>query len=244
MALAIGASDQVIDTFGATTATTPGVATAAANSSFFVGILTSAGQTITNVTDNKGNTYTIANASQTYNSALLKCVWYKSYNGTGGAAHTVSVTIGGSDFLTVFFQEITGAGAGGEDAPVRASSNDVATPFTVTAGAATAQANEALLCLVGFNTTNISALAESTGFTITQSVLTGASDAAGCIAVDIVSAIATYTPSFTGTGLTDCGLQLMSIKEPGGGGGGGIALHDSEWFPMEQQTNPMTVSVW
>lgn len=240
MAIGIGASDQVIDTFGGTTATTPGVATTASGSVFLVGVLTGVGQTISLVTDNKGNgSYTAIGAAQSFNGAALKLQWFKKEAGTGGAGHTFSVTIGTSDFLTVFAIEITGAGT--EDTAVRASSNDLASPFTVTSGTST-QANEALVLLGGTDSVTVSALAESTGFTFRQSVLTGTSDAAGFIATRLVSATGAFTPSVTATGPTEMGLWIIGIKEAGGGGG--IIDDDNGWAPMEPQINPLTVSVW
>lgn len=215
MAFGVGVSDKVVDTFGSTTATTPGVATQATGSTFLIGIMTGASRTISTVTDNKGNgSFSAIGTAQTYNGAAQKCIWYKKENGAGGAAHTFSVTIDSSDFLSVFALEITGATTGGEDTAVAAKANDVSSPFTVTSGSL-AQASEVLAVLIGFNSVNVSGLAESSGFTIQQSILTGASDASGAIATLVTSATGTYTPSFTGTGgLNDCGLQIVGFKNP------------------------------
>lgn len=215
MAAAIGASDKVVNTFISTTATTPGVTTTASGSSFYVGILTGASETISSVTDSKSNGYSAVGSALTYNGAALKMIMYKAENGTGGASHTVSVTIGATNFLTVFFLEVTAAGAGGEDTAVRASGEDTSSPFTVTSGTLS-QANEVLIVLGGTDSTTVSALAESTGFTIAQSVLTGTSDAAGFIAAKVVSSTGTYTPSFTATGPAAMGLWITGVKDPSG----------------------------
>lgn len=237
MGVGIGSSDQVVDTFGATTATTPGVATTASGSSFLIGILTSASQTITTVSDNKSNTYSLVGSALTYFSAALKVAVYKCENGTGGTGHTVSVTIGGSDFLTVFFQEVTGGTP--EDTAVRASLEDTASTFDITGGTP-AQAAECVVVFAGCNTSAISGLSEANGFTITQSVLTGASDAPGWSAAKVIASTSQPVASFTGTGLTTVGMFMVSIKETSTA----LNVNDDYSLPFVTNLPVPVVSLW
>lgn len=51
--------------------------------------------------------------------------------------------------------------------------------------------------------------------------------------------------SYNGFNASTGDFVAMGVKMNGvGAGGGGFALLDSEWHPMEPQTNPLTVSVW
>ncbi len=241
MAIGVGQTAFALDSFGDGIATTDGTDnTAASGSTFWIGAISTVAATITRVVDNKSNTYTSVGSPIQYLTNILKLQLFKCENGAGGSGHIWELEVDNDQFLTFFVVEVTGAGTGGEDTGARASVNDTASPFTVTSGS-TAQANELLIAFVGFNTAVISGLAESSGFTIKESVLSGTSDAPGCVATRIVSSTGAYTPSFTGTGLTDCGLWIVAVKEPGGGGGSSLTV-DSGSGAFEGQAVTLSTS--
>lgn len=215
MAIGVGQKGAIASIGGGTTVTTVGVATAATGSTFV--ILVQADITPNTPTDSKSNVYTAVTAAIT-NSGIISRLYY-CQNGTGGAAHTFTFTTGSSANLTIYFVEITG----GLTAGILDQQNSVldsASPFTVTTGATTQAAEICVAAISGNSATTPATLAESTGYTIQASVLTGGPDWAGGIATKIIAATGAQTPSFTQSGGTTGGVHCATFKESGGGGGG------------------------
>jgi hypothetical protein len=214
MSFGVGVSGTATDTFNTGTATVSGLTTQASNSDIYIGVIYNTGRTPTVNTDSKGNTYTQVGSPLSFFSATFEMRLYKKEAAAGGSGHNFSVTLDVAEFLTIFVLEITGA-TGGEDTAVRASGTDGATPFTLTSGTPS-QASWIAIALLGWNTADVTGLAESSGFTIQQSHLTGSSDAPGAIATRVMSSASAVSPSFTGTGMTDTGIRIVGVKDAGG----------------------------
>ena len=102
-----------------------------------------------------------------------------------------------------------------------------------------AQANEVVYAIAVPNGTGGTLpTGPSSGFTQTWAENTSGIPN-GAAGYKSVSSTASVTATFTNVG--DC--IIVTFKSTGGGGGGTF-LAEAEWHPLEQQTNPLTVSVW
>jgi len=212
-AIAVGA--KRIDHFSnVSSATTTGITTAASGSTFVVAVsFDHTTHIVTGISDSKSNTYTLAGTAGDFGS-----VYYCS-NCTGGASHTVTITFDGAEFPIVHFLEITGAATSSYDSAVTAKAEDSASPFTVTSGT-TSQAAELLVSFIASNSgSNPVSYSESSGFTIQQQDGDGSNYCTSALAPRIVSSTGTFTPSYTGSGITGSTNIVIGIKEASGGGG-------------------------
>jgi len=211
-AIAVGA--KRIDHFsGVTTATTTGITTTASGSTFVVAVsFDHTTHIVTGISDSKSNTYTLAGTAGDFGS-----VYYCS-NCTGGASHTVTITFDGAEFPIVHFLEITGAATSSYDSAVTAKAEDAASPFTVTSGT-TSQAAELLVSFIASNSgSNPVSYSESSGFTIQQQDGDGSNYWTSALATRIVSSTGTFTPSYTGSGITGSTNIVIGLKEAASGG--------------------------
>lgn len=136
---------------------TSGVATTT-GSTFLIACSRGPGITAT-PSDSKGNTYTQI-AALNNNSALT--VW-RCENGTGGAGHTATVTLGAADYPVLFFIECAGAATSSWDATSLATNND---SLTITSGTL-AQADSAVLSFIASNAGGAQNYA-ATGYTVAR----------------------------------------------------------------------------
>lgn len=200
-----------------TSVTTAARTSAASGSTFIIGAVCNNSE-FSSVADSKSNVYTLIGAAQTFDSAGGVRLYY-CQNGTGGASHTATLNVTSSAAHTVFFVEITGGLTSGIlDQNNRA--NDTSSPFA-SPGITTTQADEILISILGGNSgSNPATHAESTGFTIDETVTNGTTFYTGCIASRVVSSTGTYNSSFTETGGTNTGVIIASFKAAAGGGAG------------------------
>jgi hypothetical protein len=130
---------------GNTTVTTAATAGATSTGSTVLGIVIyQTVQTVTGVTDNKGNgAYTQIGSTEADVNGSSICVWRKE-NATGGAGHTITATQNVSGSISAMLLEITGAAASSLD-QFADFTIDAASPFTTGTTGTTAQANEIAL---------------------------------------------------------------------------------------------------
>lgn len=217
MAIAVGQTTKGRSGSAATIATT-GVATAASGSTFVIGVAWSGAPTFTSLVDSKSNTYTQLGALELDpDGGGSKSRYYYCQNGTGGAAHTATLTISGANSLEILFLEITGAATASFD--LGNGNQDTATPYT-SPSILTTQAAEMLVALwFGNSGSNPATHAESTGFTVQAGAeeTNGASFWTGCLATRIVASTASYNASFTETGSSRGVVYIAGFKEAAGG---------------------------
>lgn len=219
MAIGVGVTTKGRSAGAASIATT-GVTTQAAGSTFVIGLIWGAGATFTSLVDSKSNTYTqlgVLDLDPDGSGAHTRM--YYCQNGTGGASHTATLTISGSNSLAVMFLEITGAATASFD--LGNGNQDTASPYTSPA-ITTTQAAELLVGFFGGNSaSNPATHAESTGFTIQASAeeTNGASFYTCCLATRIVAATSSYNDSFTESGSTRGSAYIIGFKELVSAGG-------------------------
>lgn len=169
-------------------------------------------------TDSKSNVYTAVTTATVAGGITSRL--YDIVNGVGGASHTWSFGTGSSADLTIYAQESTGC----LTVAARDQFNqgvDAATPFGNAVAITTTQADEIIIAAMhGNSATTPATHAESTGFTIQETVTTGGPNWTGCLATKVVAATGTYNASFTESGATTSGCHIVSYKASGGGGGG------------------------
>lgn len=113
---------------GVTSVTTSGVTTTT-GSTFLIICSCGNGPTMT-PSDSKGNTYTLID-NQVASGAQISG-WYKT-NGTGGAGHTATVSISGTEYPVLHFIELAGADAASFDA-TSVNSGTASGPYSLTSG--------------------------------------------------------------------------------------------------------------
>jgi len=206
------------------TQTTPGLTTQATGSTFIIAAQWSRNSgTFSSVSDSKGNTYTLIDTQLDWDGVNGGARLYYCENGTGGASHTATFTLTGSNGpLTVFFGEITGGLTSGIlDQHTRRE--DTASPFTLAAGLTTTQADELLVAFFAGNsgsnpaTHAESGLGSSTIQTASEET-NGASFWTAAIATAVKSATGTFNPSWTESGGTSAAVFLATFKAAAAGG--------------------------
>ncbi len=193
------------------------ISSAATGSSFLVFVSTDGTQTVTSVTDNKGNTpYAIVGSTlSNFLGAGVSAVIYLFTNGVGGSGHTATANLTGSADAEVYLLEVVGGvTASLVDALSSAFWNDdSATPFTSN-NVVTTNATDLLLAFtITGSTSGTETLTWSNSFS--QVVADGNSaHFTTAIAKQIVSTTGTYNSSFTssGAGTTECATAVIALK--------------------------------
>lgn len=199
--------------------TSGNLTTQATGSCFIIAAAVDVGE-FSSLADSKGNTYVRVGTLQSFDSSGADMHVFYCENGVGGAAHNWTIDVTGvSEPISGVVLEVTGGVLSGilDQSGQR---NDTASPFTLTSGLTTTQANELLVAIMAGNSGSASAThAESTGFSIASEVVNGASVWTLAIAYRNVTATGTYNCSFTEAGGTNAGVFLLTFKELGAGGG-------------------------
>ncbi len=170
--------------------------------------------TITGVTDSKGNTWTKA---LELDATVLVSLWYTA-NIIGGSAHTFTVAYDDSvgDAVSCIVQEFSGiATASPLDKTVVATGTSAAPNSGATA--ATTQADELVIGFAGYFGTNVLAAAGSGYGDLAQSNQTNAN---GAMESKLVSATGAQTAAFTLASSRDWACICATFKTAAGGGGG------------------------
>lgn len=209
MSAAFGASVKV--TGSATTSLTTGSITTQASGSTFVALTNDlASPGATPVSDNKGNSYGAAFASQLDSVTTLRA--YKKENGAGGSGHTATFTFAASADPTCIFGELTSVAASSYDSGSLSQGTDTSTPFTNTSGAL-AQADSIVLSFIGTQGNASGGYTESTGFTIAQQETDSSLFWTAALGYKVVSSTSAVTPSWTiSGGATDAALITVAFK--------------------------------
>lgn len=209
MAAALGVSVSAVGS--GTSLTTATRTSAAASSTFHVTAI--ADSVLNTPTDSKSNVYTAATTNTT--QSTINCRTYRKENGTGGALHTWTISTTGSANLTALVGEAVGVAT----ASVLDQANqgtDAATPFGNAIAITTTQAGEIIFASLSGNSAVTPAThAESTGFTICETVTTGGPDWPGALAYKVVASTGTYNASFTEASGTNASVHIVSYKDAG-----------------------------
>lgn len=211
MAIANGVHAVAADNTGNAT-TTASRTSQATGSNFYIAISYPSGETLTSVTDSKSNTYTQIDTLTDAGNAYIIAV-YKSENGTGGASHTATLTLGATARKVIYFWEVTGA-ATSSSVDQHAIVKDTSSPFDQTV--TTTQAAEIVYSFVRSG--------DIVGVTFTpngsfSTLDSESSVSASQLAYRAVSSTGTYGPAFTASGGSNAQVATFSVKEAGGGGG-------------------------
>lgn len=201
-----------------TVATGSGTSTGGANSTGLVVISHDPGTTITSVTDNKGNTWTLL-GSVTGGAKLAR---YICLGMAGGAAHVVTAVFSATAFATIHHAEIIGSvGAITRDAigSVATTNIQFASEATYTATSGTlAQANSLVVCALEQNSGTVGAYAFSPQTLLSQEPDVGNFWTSG-IATQVVVPTTAVTTNVTRTGSTPStsAIFIDVFKEAVGG---------------------------
>jgi hypothetical protein len=191
--------------------TTSGVTTQTSGSTFVICAIIHSTASVSSIGDNKGNTYTVMGTTIAGNGGSNKLVRYYCQNGAGGAGHTASVTTATAIGPSLFFVELIGAKLSG--GPSIANQNqDSATPYTSPSTGSLA-ANAGLISVfVGGSENSGTVNAETSGFTVQETVTDGVNFWTGALATRIGTAASTYQASWTETtGLSNGPPYCVSI---------------------------------
>lgn len=182
--------------------------------------------TFSSVADSKGNTYTIVDTQLNWEGVNGGWIRYRCENGTGGATHTATVTLTGSNGpITLFFTEYSGLAASSQlDQHDRRE--DTASAFTLAAGLTTTQNDEILVLFAAGNSGSNPATHAETGLgssTIQTACeeTNGASFWTGFIATAVKSSTGAFNPSVTESGATAMAIGLATYKAAAAAGGWG-----------------------
>ena len=195
---AVGSSVSSVTTSGVTTTT---------GSTFLISCSRGVGVTAT-PSDSKGNTYTQI-AALSNNSALT--VWYCS-NGTGGAGHTATITLGAADYPVLHFVELAGAATASYDSGALATNNDAQ---TITSGTL-AQADSAVVSWIASNSGGAQNYA-ATGYTVARET-DGDNYWTSAVGYKAVSSTTAQGITWTGVGGTTP-IVIAAFKAAAIGGG-------------------------
>lgn len=177
-------------------------------STFLIAISYDAGVTISSVSDNKGNTYTLANTAHAGGSGHSKAIYYKE-SGTGGAGHTATVNFSGAFFGTVYLIECTGADVASFDQSAQGTPS--VSPYSVSTSTL-AQADEVIVSIFGTGSSGPTYASSNT--TVLGSEPDGVSYWTSCVSKQVVASTTAFAPSFTETsGNNDTGLVVVAIKQ-------------------------------
>ncbi len=176
-----------------------------------------------NVTDNKGNSYTLApNASYPGTGNQAVAIWY-SANVTGGASHEVTLTPGGSAFANnVAAMEITGAATTSPMDVNPTGTSGTSTGPTITTGTL-AQADEILCGIFSTTSSGSPALGVPSGWTLIAEEENSVHLPYNA-AYLIVSSTSTLSPTWSIASSQAWRCALASFKAAAGGGGADLEL--------------------
>lgn len=195
-----------------TSITTQSGTSAESGSSFLLLVSWEDGPDISSVTDSKGNTYTllgsVQNPSGSPNSAQYFCA-----DGEGGAGHTATINFSGNNIYGVaHLIEIVGCTANPLDKHVQGT--DGSSPYTVSTGTL-AQADEVVVAFFAPQTSANPTNHASSNMDIISAEPNGSSYWASAVGATVVSSTDSFTPSFTGSGLSGTAyLAVMTFKAP------------------------------
>lgn len=196
--------------------------------------------TISSVSDSTNGSYGSPDVTRynSYGTAHATAAIYKVKN-TSTTIPTITVDLSAASWGSIWAYEVSGLDA---TTPLDASgtwvvTTDVDLSFTVTP----ATANCAIFSVgSGYSSTGITA---DSGYTAASESPIGINNqySFGEYNLD-VGASGTKTLTYSSTGNKQGSAVAVAYKLSGAGGG--AALVESEWTPLEPQTNPLTVSVW
>jgi hypothetical protein len=191
--------------------TTPAGTTTTSGNTFVVVASFDPGETISSISDSKGNTYTLAASLQ----GSGRLAMYYCANGVGGSSHTATVNFSGTAFGTVHLIEVSGATSSPYDAGSLATGTDNTSPFTITSGSFAQPAGLALTAFEN-NQGSSGSYASSNTTIVSQEpdVNTYWTSAVSKLALSSTSAV---TPSFTRTnGSGTSALIVVGFKQRAG----------------------------
>lgn len=178
--------------------------------SSFVVMLSGGSSTVTGVTDNKGNTYTLVHNQLSDNTAY--CAVWKCDAGTGGSAHRVTVTTAGGEYGVVHFLEVTGTS--GYDSASLGYANDNFAPNTATTGTLS-QADELLLSII--TSPSGSPTYTNTTMAVVSSETDGGSYWTSAVAAQNVTSTAAFTANWNYDNSTQTAVIIVGFKSSSGG---------------------------
>jgi len=213
MAINLGSFAHTHSTpFGSSTTATTGSVTTAASGSTFVICTNTKSQTISSVTDSKGNTYVQKASGTLFNTANI----YVCDGGTGGSGHTATLTMSAADSFCFFFIELTGAANPSVDVTGNGSNNDSGLTTVTGASVTTTFAPDLILSLIGCFGSTATITDSGTGFAFVDKDVTDGVPA-GAVSYAIKSATGTYSDTYTqGTGNFNS-FAAVAFKEQGAG---------------------------
>ena len=229
------------------------VATQAFASAFTAGnlvwghVIWSGGTVTLNSVSDGTNSYTIDQTTGPDANAQMCATFHKENVAATGASPVLTATFS----VATTFRRIRGeerSGIVSTSALDKKAAQFSATFGTgtdaVTSGSQTTVSDGDQIVGVAYDSSTATLPSVGTGFSNTDGVTFIAGD---CFRTEdkVQSSHGAVAATFTTTAGTDpIHVHMLALVSSGGGGGGGTGLAESEWHPMEPQTEAKTVSVW
>lgn len=215
MTIALGVKSNAYCTpFGTSTTITTGSVTTSPTGSTFVVCIQRRSATVSSLTDSYSNTYTLKQTGTGFNNGDI----YVCENGSGGAGHTVTLTVGTADNIELLFQEITGAATvSAYDAGNNGSNTSGGTTLTG-ASVTTTNANDMVFSFIAGYSDSGATSSTGTGWTLADSIAVSGTPSSGT-SYKVVSATGSYNDVYTQAAFNYAAFAIVSIKQASGGGG-------------------------
>jgi len=239
MSLGIGVHTFAENTSGLTV-TTGGITTAASGSGIYLFCVFDkfTSQVFSSVTDNKGNSanYVQVGAEIVSTDSSVMARVYYCPNATGGAGHTATLTVTGSNgSLDLYIVEITTTNGAGITIDQATQNTDNTTPFT-SSSITTTVANTMLMGGMSENASTSVTHTAGNSFAVIDEETT-ANAWSGASSWRLVSATGTYNTSWTVTGTVSTSVQtIASFSEVAGGAAARVP--QSRPFPYKPGSPP------
>lgn len=211
MPASIGVHSHIQGTTASTTLVTPAVTTQAANSTFVIAPIAAGTSNITAVADSKSNAY--SQIQPQFNTSFGSCIqWFRKENGTGGASHTSTTTLGTGQVATAYFVELLGTASSGVLDQSVAFAADASSPFTTSTTGTTTQVDSIALAFYATDTpSGTETITWGNGFAQIDADGNSAFVTGG-IAFLVLSALQTVTGSITSSVATDTAGAVATFK--------------------------------
>lgn len=177
-----------------------------------IAVTVGANDSVTAVTDNKGNSYSIAGARSVNGDGSE--IWY-SVPTSVGAGHTISVNMASSAFTTACAAAYNGFSG---TVSLDQAAGSTGTSTSLSSGNVTTTVADELLIGSGTHVNTSGAFTAGASFTIRAQYSNSGDNATGYIEDRVVSATGTYSAGATVAGNSDWAARIATFKGSGGGG--------------------------
>jgi len=192
--------------------TTTNAKTTTTGSAIVVGIQYQAGDTVQTITDTYNNTWLEIQSNFAHAFGIQSRAWYCA-RCTGGASHTVTVTVAGGISQAIYLQEIKASAGNGVFLDQSGRQADTSSPFT-SQQVTTTTADEFLWSMgVSGAASAGDTWTAGASFTMQENQTDGGGGVAGAMGTRIVTSTGQYNSSWTAAVATTSGIWIATFSE-------------------------------